>query len=165
MTYMLLHETSIAEISYNAANTWPLLLQWGFDFAKVKFSANKVTVKAGQTSKVKVQFSQPAMGKADQFPFGKDSVSVHIPYASVKGKIAKVPIVDSDPSFPVFQINGGQQPLVKGQQIDFSKDKVYLGIYLGSHTPDLHVTLTESVSGKFVSNLNMAFHPSWGPFG
>lgn len=125
-TYTLSHEASIAEVSYDAANTWPVPPQWGFDFAKVKFSANKVTVKAGQTTKVKVQFSQPATGKAEQFPLysgyiiatpsGKDSVSVRIAYAGVKGDIAKVPIVDSDLGFPVFQINGGQQPLVQANR-------------------------------------------------
>ncbi|KAG0089649.1 hypothetical protein BGZ93_009766 [Podila epicladia] len=135
-TYRLSHEASIAEIS-----------------------GNKVTVKAGQLTKAKIQFSQPATGKAEQFPFysgyiiatpnGRDIVSVRIPYACVKGAIAKVPTVDSNLDFPVFQINSGQQPLVKDQQIDFSKDEVYLGIHLGSHTPDLRVILTESVSRKF----------------
>ncbi|KAF9373716.1 hypothetical protein CPB97_000365 [Podila verticillata] len=67
----------------------------GFDFAKVKFSANKVTIKAGQTTKVKVQFSQPATGPG---------LSPH-PYAGVKSDIAKVPIVDSSWGSPIFQLN------------------------------------------------------------
>ncbi|KAG0331170.1 hypothetical protein BG000_011155 [Podila horticola] len=87
-TYTLSHEASSVEVSYDAANTWPLPMP-----------ANKVTVKAGQTAKVKVQFSQPATGKPEQLhhrpPSGKDPVSVRIPYAGVKGDIAEVPIVDS----------------------------------------------------------------------
>lgn len=68
-TYTLSHECSIALVCHDAANTWLLPMpQWGFDFAKIKFSANKVTIKAGQTTKVRVQFSQPATGKVEQLP-------------------------------------------------------------------------------------------------
>lgn len=70
-----------------------------------------------------------------------------------------MPIVDSDLGFPLTQINDGQQPIVKGQKIDFSKDEVYLGIRLGSHTPDLRVILTESIPGKFVGYLTRLSAP------
>ncbi|KAG0022228.1 hypothetical protein BGZ82_011075 [Podila clonocystis] len=140
---------NIAEVSYDAANTRPLPMPlWGFDFAK-----------AGLSAKVKVQFTQSSSGKAEHLPLYSGYI------IATPSDIATVPIVNSDLGFPVIQINDEQQPLAKDQKIAFSKDEVYLVIRLGSHTPDLRVILTESVSGKFVGYLNTAFRPSWGPFG
>ncbi|KAK3811318.1 MAG: peptidase S8/S53 domain-containing protein, partial [Benniella sp.] len=113
VVYTLGHEVAESAISYRGGNSYPLgtpILE--NDVAKVKFNKNTVSVGAGKTVKVTIQFKQPSTGKNEEFPFysgyivatpkGKDSVAVRIPYAGVKGDIGKVPILDTDSGLPVL---------------------------------------------------------------
>ncbi|KAF9352733.1 hypothetical protein BGX26_009482 [Mortierella sp. AD094] len=178
--YTLSHETTESAISYRGGNSYPLVAPiLEADKATVTFSQNKVTVRAGQSVKVKVQFKEPATGKATEFPFysgyivatpqGKASVPVRIPYAGVKGDIAQVPILDTDYGVPVLFVSnkktGKVGTIEKGHKIDWAVEQPILVTRLGSHTPELSFQLLEAKSGKQVGYLNTQYGPVATSFG
>ncbi|KAF8983237.1 hypothetical protein BGZ46_010609 [Entomortierella lignicola] len=178
--YTLSHEVTESAVSYRGGNSYPLgtpILET--DKATVKFSQTKVTVRAGQSVKVKVQFKEPATGKASEFPFysgyivatpqGKAAVPVRIPYAGVKGDIAKVPILDTDFGTPVLFVTnkntGKVETIESGHKIDWAVEQPVILTRLGSHTPELSLRLFEAKSGKQVGYLNTQYGALAAPFG
>ncbi|KAF9107976.1 hypothetical protein BGX27_008527 [Mortierella sp. AM989] len=170
--YTLSHEVAESAVSYRGGNSFPLstpILE--NDKATVKFSQSKVTVKAGKSVKVKVQFKEPASGKATEFPFysgyivatpqGKTAIPVRIPYAGVKGDVAKVPILDTNYGVPVLFVSnkatGKVGTIEKGHKIDWAVEQPTIVTRLGSHTPELSFRLFEAASGKEVGHLNTQF--------
>ncbi|KAF9581252.1 hypothetical protein BGW38_001794 [Lunasporangiospora selenospora] len=168
-TYTLSHEAAQSAISYRGGNTFPLgdpIL--AKDQATVKFSQDKVTVRAGQTAKVKIQFKEPKSGKAEEFPFysgyivatpnGKDSVPVRIPYGGIKGDISKVPIQDTDFGTPVLLVQnsktGQSGPIPDGHKINWAVEQPYIYSRLGSHTPSLSIRLFETATSKQIGYIN-----------
>lgn len=148
----LSHEPAESAVSYRGGNTFPFptpLLE-GND-ARVKFSSIQVTVPAGKTVPIKIEFQEPSTGQASDLPFysgyivatpqGKDAIPARIPYAGMKGDIANVPILDSGSSYPTFVIfnsQTNQTDLVEpGHKINWSIEQPYIYARLGSHTPDL----------------------------
>lgn len=146
------HEAAESAVSYRGGNSYPLgtpIIE--HDKAKVTFSKTKISVPAGKTVKVKVQFKEPSTGKASEFPFysgyivatpkGKDAVPVRIPYAGVKGDVAQVPILDIDSGTPALLVRNSEtgklKPAEKGQKIDWTKEQPIIYTRLGSHTPEL----------------------------
>ncbi|KAF9949929.1 hypothetical protein BGZ65_006969, partial [Modicella reniformis] len=141
------------------------------DKATVKFSSTKVTVRAGKTTKVKIQFTEPSTGKTSEFPFysgyivatpqGKDAVPVRIPYAGVKGDIAQVPILDTDYGVPILVLHNKQTgkvgPAEKGQKINWAIEQPYVFARLGSHTPELSLRLYNAATNTFAGFLNTQF--------
>ncbi|KAG0088685.1 hypothetical protein BGZ92_005830 [Podila epicladia] len=179
-TYVLSHEAAESVVSYRGGNTFPLqapIIEK--DAAKVTFSTSKVTIKAGQVAKVKVQFTEPATGKAEEFPIysgyivatpnGKGSIPVRVPYAGLKGDLSKVPIQDADEGFPalmVTDIKTGKNSIpAKGKKINWTAESAFLATRLGSHTPDLRLVLVDA-EGKHVGFLNTQYGAaslgSWG---
>ncbi|KAF9387278.1 hypothetical protein CPC16_007137 [Podila verticillata] len=165
-TYVLTHEAAESVVSYRGGNTFPLPTPFlKKDAAKVKFSVNKLTIKPGQLGRVKVQFTEPSTGKAAEFPVysgyivatpsGKGAIPVRIPYAGLKGDLAKIPIFDA--KLPgVLQIGEDPEdlePVTKGQKLDFTK-YVSVAARLGSHSPELRFTLVEKNSDKIVGFLS-----------
>ncbi|KAF9406674.1 hypothetical protein BGZ94_003009 [Podila epigama] len=172
LTYTLTHETSESLVSYRGGNTFPLLTPIvQADFAKVKFSSEKVKIKPGKTVKVKVQFTEPKTGKAEEFPIysgfivatpnGKDNVPVRIPYAGLKGDFSKVPIFDME-NAPLLIVDGNLPK--PGQKVTASSSVLY-GARLGSHTPDLRAVLVSKATGQSVGYLNTANGPAFGETG
>ncbi|KAF9406409.1 hypothetical protein BGZ94_003134, partial [Podila epigama] len=181
VTYTLSHETAESVVSYRGGNTFPL--QSPFlekDSASVKFSVDKITLAAGRTGKVNVQFTEPKTGKAEEFPLysgyivatpnGKGSIPVRIAYAGLKGNVAKVPIQDTEIGFPTLAIkdtaSGNVTFPVKGQKINWATEASFIATRLGSHTPDLRLILVEAATNKFVGFLNTQYGAaslgSWG---
>ncbi|KAF9327284.1 hypothetical protein BG006_009385 [Podila minutissima] len=179
-TYVLSHEAAESVVSYRGGNTFPLLAPIiEKDAAKVTFSTTKVTIKAGQVAKVKVHFTEPATGKADEFPIysgyivatpnGKGSIPVRVPYAGLKGDLSKVPIQDADEGFPSLQVTdiktGKSSFPAKGKKINWTAESAFLATRLGSHTPDLRLVLVDA-EGKHVGFLNTQYGAasfgSWG---
>ncbi|CAO3565776.1 unnamed protein product [Mortierella alpina] len=163
--YTLSHEAAESAVSYRNGNSFPLtepIIE--NDKATVKFSQNKVTVRAGQTIKIKVQFKEPSTGKAEEFPFysgyivatpqGKNAVPVRIPYAGLKGDVAKVPISDTKFGVPLLMVNnkktGKLTTIPKGYKIDWTTETPVVFSRLGSHTPEYSIRLFEAASGKQV---------------
>ncbi|KAG0205771.1 hypothetical protein BGX28_002694 [Mortierella sp. GBA30] len=178
--YTLSHETAESAISYRGGNSFPFLAPiLENDKATVKFSQNKVTVRAGQTIKVKVQFKEPSTGKAEEFPFysgyivatpqGKDTVPVRIPYAGLKGDVSKVPISDTDFGVPVLLVNnkktGKLAPIEKGHKLDWTVEQPIIYSRLGSHTPEYSIRLFDVASGKQVGFVGTQFGPVAAEFG
>ncbi|KAF9908228.1 hypothetical protein BX616_000202 [Lobosporangium transversale] len=179
IVYHLSHEVAESAVSYRGGNSFPLpdpILE--NHKATVKFSQAKVSVRAGQTAKIKVQFKEPSTGKANEFPFysgyivatpqGKDAIPVRIPYAGVKGDVAKVPMLDTDFGLPAFFVadkeSGKISDIEKGHKLDFSVEQPIIATRLGSHTPELSLRLFNS-KNKFVGYLNTQFGPVASPFG
>ncbi|KAG0335861.1 hypothetical protein BG004_008292 [Podila humilis] len=173
ITYTLTHEASESLISYRGGNTFPLLepvVQ--ADFARVKFSSNKITVKPGQLGRVKVSFAQPKSGKAEEFPLysgyivatpsGKGEIPVRVPYAGIKGDVAKIPIMDTEFGVPVALVNG--LLMDKGQKIE-ADNRIHLVFRLGSHSPDVRMMLVDTDSGKTAGYLSLETGPAFGPYG
>ncbi|KAG0315972.1 hypothetical protein BG000_005028, partial [Podila horticola] len=179
-TYVLSHEAAESVVSYRGGNTFPLqapIIEK--DAAKVTFSTTKVTIKAGQVAKVKVQFTEPATGKAEEFPLysgyivatpnGKGSIPVRVPYAGLKGDLSKVPIQDAEEGFPtllITDLKSGKTSLpTKGKKINWTAESAFLATRLGSHTPDLRLVLVDA-AGKHVGFLNTQYGAaslgSWG---
>lgn len=178
--YTLSHETTESAVSYRNGNSYPLGAPiLANDKATVKFSTTKVSVRAGQTAKIKVQFTQPATGKAEEFPFysgyivatpqGKGAIPVRIPYAGVKGDVSKVPILDTDFGVPVaFVVNkatGKLGDIAPGQKIDWTKETPYFFTRLGSHTPELSARIFEAATNKQVGYINYGEAPFISSFG
>ncbi|KAK3811256.1 MAG: hypothetical protein J3Q66DRAFT_414858 [Benniella sp.] len=100
--YFLSHESAESAVSYRDND------------AMVKFSSIQVTVPAGQTVPITIEFQEPSTGQASDSPFysgyivatpqGKDAIPVRIPYAGMKGDLAMVPILDTGSSYPTFVI-------------------------------------------------------------
>ncbi|KAF8940137.1 peptidase S8/S53 domain-containing protein [Dissophora ornata] len=177
--YTLSHETAESAISYRGGNSYPLTAPIiENDKATVKFSQSKVTVRAGQSAKIKVQFKEPSTGKAAEFPFysgyivatpqGKNAVPVRIPYAGVKGDVAKVPILDTDYGVPLFAVSnkktGAITTVEKGHKLDWAVETPYIYTRLGSHTPELSLRLVNA-SGKQVGYLNTQYGLPVSEFG
>lgn len=94
--YTLSHEAAESAISYRGGNTFPLgspILE--NDEAAVTFSLSQVTVAAGQSATITIQFQEPLTSQKSEFlfysgyivatPQGQDAIPVHIPYAGIKG--------------------------------------------------------------------------------
>ncbi|KAG0325811.1 hypothetical protein BG004_003101 [Podila humilis] len=173
VTYTLTHETAESLVSYRGGNTFPLLepvVQ--ADFAQVKFSATKVTLKPGQLGRVKISFALPKSGNAAEFPLysgyivatpsGKGGIPVRVPYAGVKGDVAKIPIMDTKFGIPLAIANGAD--IAKDQKLT-AADRVQVAIRLGSHSPDVRLLLVEAASGKTAGYLSTPDGPGFGPFG
>jgi len=176
--YTLSHEFAESGIHYRGGNTFPLAVPLiENDHASVKFSSNKIQVKAGQSAKVKVQFTLPKTGKNEEFPFysgwvvatpkGKDAVSVRIPYSGVKGDIAKLPIQDTSVGAPLFRLNRGGKAVVAepGHKIDFSVETPIILSRIGSHTPDLTFRLVDAKTGAHVGHILTQYGNFGGEFG
>ncbi|KAI1318450.1 hypothetical protein EDD11_006534 [Mortierella claussenii] len=178
--YTLSHEAAESAVSYRNGNSYPLLQPiLEADKATVNFSLNKVSVRPGQSVKVKVQFKEPSTGKAAEFPFysgyivatpqGKDTVSVRIPYAGVKGDVAQVPILDTDFGVPLLAVLNTQTnkiaPIEDGHKLDFATERPYVFIRLGSHTPELSFRLVDAVTDKLVGYLATNAGLIAGPYG
>ncbi|KAK3805128.1 MAG: peptidase S8/S53 domain-containing protein [Benniella sp.] len=149
--YTLSHGATESAISYRDGNTFPLsspILE--NDDAVISFSLSQVTVAAGQSATITIQFQEPSTGQASEFPFysgyivatpqGQDAIPVHIPYAGIKGDIAQVPILDTDSGFPSFAVRNktsGQTGPTR----------------LGSHTPELSLRLYDA-EGKLAGYLD-----------
>ncbi|KAF9204559.1 hypothetical protein CPC16_007136 [Podila verticillata] len=172
-TYVFSHEAAESLVSYRGGNTFPLLtpvIQQ--DAAKVKFSASKVTIKPGQIGRVKVQFSEPSTGKAAEFPLysgyivatpnGKGAIPLRVPYAGIKGDVAKIPIMDTSIGAPIASANANE--IAPGQKLT-SADSVNFILRLGSHSPDVRITLVEKASGKSLGYVATSQGAAWGPFG
>ncbi|KAG0371291.1 hypothetical protein BGZ54_007480 [Gamsiella multidivaricata] len=177
--YTLTHETTESAISYRNGNSYPLLAPiLENDKATVKFSQTKITIRAGKTAKVKVQFKEPSTGKASEFPFysgyivatpqGKDAVPVRIPYAGVKGDVSRVPILDTDYGVPLLVVlnksTGKVGPIEKGHKLDWAAETPYIFTRLGSHTPELSLRLYDA-RGKLAGYLNTQFGVVASEFG
>ncbi|KAF9436084.1 hypothetical protein BGZ76_004868 [Entomortierella beljakovae] len=162
--YTLSHEAAQSAVSYRG-NSFPLLTPIiGNDTATVTFSSTTISVRAGRTAKVNVQFTQPATGKAEEFPFysgyivatpqGSGAVPVRIPYAGIKGDVAKVPILDTDFGVPVALLRnkatGDITEIEKGHKIDWTKETPYIFTRIGSHTPELSIRVFEAATNKQV---------------
>lgn len=100
--YALSHEAAESAISYRGGNTYPLaspILEG--DEAVVSLSPSRVTVAAGQSATIKIEFKEPSTGQVSEFPFysgyivataqGQDALLVRIPYAGVKGECFQGP--------------------------------------------------------------------------
>ncbi|KAF9187924.1 hypothetical protein BGZ51_000944 [Haplosporangium sp. Z 767] len=177
--YTLSHEPTESAVSYRGGNSFPLLDPIiGNDKASVTFSSNKVTVRAGRTVNIKVQFKEPSTGKAEEFPFYsgylvatqvKDAVPVRIPYAGVKGDVAKVPISDTDFGVPALFVadkkTGKLSTIEKGHKIDWATEQPHIISRLGSHTPEYSIRLFEATSGNQVGYVNTQYGPVASEFG
>ncbi|KAF9362243.1 hypothetical protein BGX34_006544 [Mortierella sp. NVP85] len=166
--YTLSHVATESAVSYRGGNTFPLgspILE--NDEAIVSFSPSQVTVAAGQSATVTIQFQEPSTGQASEFPFysgyivatpqGRDAIPVHIPYAGIKGDIAQVPILDTDAGFPSFAVrnmtSGQIGPVEEGHKIDWNTEQPLIQTRLGSHTPELSFRLYDA-EGKLAGYLD-----------
>ncbi|KAF9353893.1 hypothetical protein BGX34_011306 [Mortierella sp. NVP85] len=162
--YTLSHEPAESAISYRGGNTSPFstpLLE--DDEATVTFSMSNVTVPAGQSVTVNVQFQEPSSGLASEFPFYsgyivaspqvRDAAPLRLPYAGIKGDVSKVPMLDTDAGFPKFAVyskeTGETKPVEEGHRIDWNTEQPLVQTRLGSHTPELSVRLHDE-AGNFV---------------
>ncbi|KAG0042212.1 hypothetical protein BGZ83_000753, partial [Gryganskiella cystojenkinii] len=177
--YALSHEFAESVVHYRGGNTFPLaepIIE--NDHASVKFSVNKIKIQPGKTGKVKVQFSVPKTGKDEEFPFYsgwvvatplkvKGGVSVRIPYAGVKGDIAKLPIEDKSVGAPaLFLVKGGKVVDAEaGHKIDFTTETPVILSRIGSHTPDLTFRLLDAKTGAFVGHIFTNYGNFGGEFG
>ena len=132
--YNLSHEPAESIISYRGGNTSPLTPIFGDDQATVAFSLTEVTVPAGQSFVIKVQFQEPSTGLASEFPFYSgyivatprvdNPIPIRLPYAGVMGDISKMPMMDTNAKFPNFIVldtrNNQTKSVEPGYQIDWS---------------------------------------------
>jgi hypothetical protein len=121
------------------------------DEAIVTFSMSNVTVRAGKSVKIKVQFQEPSTGRASEFPYysgyivatprTQDASPARLPYAGIKGDISQVPILDTKSGFPSLTIynstSGESAPAKNGHKIDWNVEQPQIHTRLGSHTPEL----------------------------
>ncbi|KAF9165388.1 hypothetical protein DFQ26_000194 [Actinomortierella ambigua] len=164
-TYDLFNVESESINSYNQKNVYPNptpVIQ--ADKAHVKFSNNKVTIKAGKTASVKVYFTEPKTGNANEWPLysgfivakpkTKGSVAVSVPYGGIKGDISKVPIMDTGLGLPaMFSLAGTSLTEVKsGHKFDLKKERPAVITRLGSHSPDRTVRIYDTAN-KFLGYL------------
>ncbi|KAF9207328.1 hypothetical protein BGZ49_000680 [Haplosporangium sp. Z 27] len=167
-TYTLSHVPADALNSYNDKNTFPLQVPViEADYATVKFSADKIKIKAGQTAKITLTFKEPKNGKASEFPIysgfviatptSKGGIPVHVPYTGLKGDVSKVPILDTDSGFPVAMVvdkAGNLNEIPKNFTFDLTQNKPAVVVRLGSHSPDFTVRVYEEATKKFVGFVN-----------
>ncbi|KAK3811217.1 MAG: peptidase S8/S53 domain-containing protein [Benniella sp.] len=162
--YTLSHEPAESAISYRGGNTSPFgtpLLE--DDEAVVAFSKSIVTVPAGQSVTINLQFQEPSSGLASEFPFYsgyivatpqvQDAAPLRLPYAGIKGDISQVPMLDTNAGFPKFAvfINATKEmkPVEAGHKIDWNTEQPLVQTRLGSHTPELSIRLHDE-AGNFV---------------
>ncbi|KAF9377388.1 hypothetical protein CPB97_010224 [Podila verticillata] len=177
--YSLSHEFAESAVHYRGGNTFPLALPIiENDHASVKFSVNKIKIQPSKTGKVKVQFSIPKTGKEEEFPFYsgwvaatpvkvKGGVAVCIPYASIKGDVAKLPIEDKDVQAPLLLVLRSVKSfeLEAGHKIDFATETPVILSHLGAHTPDLTFRLLDAKTGAFVGHIQTNYGNLGGEFG
>ncbi|KAK3811218.1 MAG: peptidase S8/S53 domain-containing protein [Benniella sp.] len=152
--YTLSHEPAQSVISYRGGNTSPFttpLLE--NDEATVTFSNTSVTVPAGKSVTISLQFQEPSTGLASEFPFysgyivatPRDAVPVRLPYAGIKGDVSQVPMLDTKAGFPNFVIynknNQQTRNVTAGYKINWDVDEPQIRTRLGSHTPELSIRL------------------------
>ncbi|KAG0379375.1 hypothetical protein BGX24_000638, partial [Mortierella sp. AD032] len=149
-TYTLSHVPADALNSYSKNNAWPHpkpVIE--ADYATVAFSAKKIKVPAGKSVKVTLTFTEPKNGDAKQFPIysgyvvatpaTEGSPSVHVPYIGLKGKVANVPIIDTDLGLPmafVTKENGEVSEIPsKDFSFNFKTAAPSIVVRFASHTP------------------------------
>ncbi|KAF9977144.1 hypothetical protein BGZ73_006911 [Actinomortierella ambigua] len=178
-TYNLFNVEAESLNSYNKKNAYPNPTpEIGADKAHVKFSSSKVTIKAGKTASVKVYFTEPKTGNANEWPLysgfivakpkTKGSVPVSVPYGGIKGDVSKVPIMDTDLGLPVLMKLTGTKlsEVPKGYKFDLKKEKPAVITRLGSHSPDRTIRVYDKAN-KFLGYLYSTTTASkpFGPVG
>ncbi|KAF9423318.1 hypothetical protein BGZ76_003669, partial [Entomortierella beljakovae] len=177
-TYTLSHVAADAYVSYNGNNTFPYATPEIEAYsASVKFSADKIKIKAGQSAKITLRFKEPKKGDAKVWPLysgyviatpkSKGGIPVHVPYTGIKGDIRNVPIMDTDLGLPAALLINEEdkfEDIPKDYVFDFGAKKFAALIRLGSHSPDSSIRVVDSKSKKFVGflyseNLRGAFGP------
>ncbi|KAF9182448.1 hypothetical protein BGZ50_004914 [Haplosporangium sp. Z 11] len=172
-TYRLNHIAADALNSYHKNNSFPLTTPTIADYhATVSFSPSKVKIRPGKSAQVTLRFKEPKKGNAAEFPIysgyieaipkSHGGIPVHVPYAGVKGDIAKVPMLDVDSGFPaVLAENDGKlRDIPEGFTFDLVNDRPVVVIRLGSHTPDFSIRILDSKTKAF---LGFVSSPNAGP--
>ncbi|KAF9104109.1 hypothetical protein BGX27_010242 [Mortierella sp. AM989] len=148
------------------------------DYATVKFSADKIKIKAGKTAKITLKFKEPKKGNAAHFPIysgyviatprSKGGVPVHVPYTGLKGDVSKVPIMDTDSGFPMMLLADKEGNLVdipKNYTFDLKDNVPVVLTRLGSHSPDVTIRVYDNTK-KFVGFLDSVnLGGAFGDFG
>jgi len=163
-SYKLSHIPADALNSYPKGNSWPKAVPIiEADSASVVFSQNTVKIPAGKSAKITLHFSEPKNGKASQFPIysgfvvatpsSKGGVAVHVPYTGLKGDVSKVPIMDVDAKFPMFQaVNaaGNLTHVPKDLTFDMKTNTPVFSTRFGSHTPSAEIRVFDATKKSFV---------------
>ncbi|KAG0211482.1 hypothetical protein BGX28_007843 [Mortierella sp. GBA30] len=174
-TYTVTHQPAESLNLYEKNTTFPRNdPEVHTDFATVTFSQEKLKIAPGKSVKIQVALRAPASGDESEFPLysgfivitpsAKDGIRVQVPYTGLKGDVAKVPILDTNLGLPVLAMadeNGNIKQVPEGDiTYDMYNRTPVIVTRLGSHTPDLTISIFESETLLFKG---YAHSPNLGP--